>query len=84
MSMLWLTGAGGLLAALAITGLALVRGGMEERVVAFQAASVLAASLIVVLAAALDEPSYLDLALALALTGGIGTLVVARFLERWL
>lgn len=84
MSMLWLIGGTGLLGALAVTGLALARGAMEERVVAFQAASVLAASLIVVLAAALAEPSYLDLALALALTGGIGTLVVARFLERWL
>ncbi|MFN3685894.1 monovalent cation/H+ antiporter complex subunit F [Salinarimonas sp.] len=84
MSMLWLIGSLGLLAALAATGLALARGAMEERVVAFQAASALAASLIVVLAAALAEPNYLDLAIALSLTGGIGTLIVARFLERWL
>ncbi len=84
MSWVWLTAALGLLVGLGLATFATARGGVTGRVVAFEVTASAASCLVVVLAAGLGEPSYMDLALALVLLGAVGTLTFTRFLERWL
>ena len=55
-----------------------------DRVVAFDAASIIAISLIVILAHLLERFIYVDVALVYALLSFLGVLVVARYHERGL
>ncbi|MBI9102072.1 MAG: sodium:proton antiporter [Spirochaetales bacterium] len=55
-----------------------------DRVVAFDTASIIAMSLIVILAHLLERFIYVDVALVYALLSFIGVLVVARYYERGL
>ncbi len=79
-----------LLAALALLppfGLAMwcaCRGGVVTRLVAWQLASSLAAMVLVAMTFAFDQPSFVDLPLAMALLALPGSLLIAMFLERWL
>ncbi len=86
MSPLWLTAALALAAALGLVAAAAAAAdaSIARRIVAFQASGSVLACLAVALAAGLGEAAYLDLALAVVLVGFVGTLLVARFLERWL
>jgi len=72
------------LAGLCVCVPAVVRDDAMACLVAFQLAASATAALIVVLALALNEPPFWDIAIALALLNIIGTLTFARFLERWL
>jgi multisubunit Na+/H+ antiporter MnhF subunit len=83
-SPLWLAAALALTAALGLVAAAAVAGSIGRRIVALQASSTVLACLVVALAAGQGEPAYLDLALAVVLLGFVGSLLVARFLERWL
>lgn len=80
----WLVAAGGLLAAMVPCGIALLTGRSTDRIVALQLAGTVTVQIVLVLAVALSEPSFGDLALALVLLNFIGTLVFTHFLERWL
>lgn len=84
MSVWWLAPALLYLAGLCLCALTVARGGAMARLVAFQLAASACACLIAVLALALDEPPFWDIAIALALLNIIGALTFARFLERWL
>lgn len=80
----WLAATIALLPAFAVAVLAGCRGRSGHRLVALQLASSLAGFLLVTLTFALDEPAFIDLALALALLTLPGMLVMTVFLERWL
>ena len=54
-----------------------------DGLVAFELASIMVTSLLVLLCEAFQQPSFVDLALALAVLSFAGGLVYARFLERW-
>jgi multisubunit Na+/H+ antiporter MnhF subunit len=84
MSAWWMVPALLYLAGLCLCALTVVREDAMARLVAFQLAASAAAALVVVLALALNEPPFWDIAIALALLNIIGTLTFARFLERWL
>jgi len=84
MSAWWMAPALLYLAGLCLCAVTVVRGEAMSRLVAFQLAASATASLVVVLALALNEPPFWDIAIALALLNIIGTLTFARFLERWL
>ncbi|WP_142849642.1 monovalent cation/H+ antiporter complex subunit F [Telmatospirillum sp. J64-1] len=55
---------------------------LADRVVALDFITVLAVSFIAVLAVATGEPAILDVAIALALVGFLGTVAFARYAER--
>ena len=80
----WLGAAIALILALAIPALASLRGSLVQRLVAVQLASVLAPWILVALSLAFAQPSFLDLALTLALLAIPGTLLYALVVERWL
>lgn len=61
----------------------LTHGGLLGALAALQAAQVLTVLALMCLAVGLDQSSFLDLAVALALLSAPGGLVFARFLERW-
>ena len=63
--------------------LACARGDATGRLVGLECASVIAAMVMLLLAAAFNRDFLADLALALALLAFGGGLVFARFLERW-
>ncbi len=84
MSAWWIAPALLYLIGLCLCALTVVRHDAMSRLVAFQLAASATASLIVVLALALNEPPFWDIAIAVALLNIIGTLTFARFLERWL
>jgi multisubunit Na+/H+ antiporter MnhF subunit len=80
----WLAAALALLPPLmAAAGLAL-RANTGNLLVAVQFATTLAIEIVIALAMAAAQPSFLDLALALALVGYPGTLIYTHFFERWL
>jgi multicomponent Na+:H+ antiporter subunit F len=64
--------------------LAVSRGDGVARLAALNVAGPLTVLLCLVLAAAFQRSSYVDVALVLAPVSFAGTLVYARFLERWL
>ena len=70
--------------AFAIPTLAACRGSTAERLVAIQLATVVATLILVLMAFAFDQSSFVDLALTLALLTLPGTLIIATFVERWL
>lgn len=80
----WLVALVAILLALAVPVAAAMRGDAGQRLVAVQLAAALAAVALVLTSFAFDQPSFLDLGLALTLLSLPGTLLLALFLERWL
>lgn len=80
----WMVAVIGLLPPLGAAAFLALRGRSERRLIAGQFAAATTVLIVVLLAMAGDETSFLDLALALVLVGYAGTLVYAHFLERWL
>ncbi len=65
-------------------GIACLRGDALNRLVGLEAAGLIAALILLLLAEGLRRAPFTDLALALALLSFGGGLVFARFLERWM
>jgi multisubunit Na+/H+ antiporter MnhF subunit len=61
-----------------------MRSDALERLVGLELAGVVATVVLLVLAQGFGRSSYIDLALVLALLSFAGSLVFARFLQRWL
>lgn len=61
-----------------------LHGNTAHRLAALELASSIGSLMLVLTSMGFDQPSFIDLALALASVGLIGTLVFAHFLERWL
>ncbi len=80
----WLLTALGLLPPFGLVVLCACRGGAVSRLVAWQLASSLAALVLVAMTFAFDQPTFIDLPLAMALLALPGGLLIAMFLERWL
>jgi multisubunit Na+/H+ antiporter MnhF subunit len=80
----WLAASIALLPPLACSAGLAMRGSEEHRLVAVQFAGVISVLLLALLSMAYAQPSFLDLALALALVNVPGTLIYTQFLERWL
>ncbi len=76
--------AAGLFAALVPAGAVALRGDPVRRAVGLQLAGTVLALLLLALAQALGQPTFQDLAVALAVVSYGGGLVFARFLARWL
>jgi len=55
---------------------------LVDRVVAFDSMSVIATSLLVVFSFYFDKSIYLDVAFVFGMTGFIGTVVFAKFLDK--
>jgi multicomponent Na+:H+ antiporter subunit F len=64
--------------------LALSAGEAGTRMIATQFAAAVTCLILALLTFAFDQPSFIDLALALALLSLPGTLAIALFLERWI
>jgi multicomponent Na+:H+ antiporter subunit F len=79
----WLVAALALLAGLIPCGVVCLRGEPTERLVGLSMAGTIDALVLLLLAVGYRRGIYLDLALALALLTFAGSLVFARFLERW-
>ena len=60
------------------------RGDLVARLVAVELAAPVTVMVCLVLAAAFDRPAYLDVGLVLAVVTFPGSMVYARYLERWL
>jgi multicomponent Na+:H+ antiporter subunit F len=73
-----------LLPPLAVPVLVACRGATASRLVAVQLATAVTTLILALLSFALDQSSFIDLALCLALMSLPGTLVLANFVERWL
>ena len=72
-----------LLAAVALTLVRMVRGpSLPDRVVALDMLAVLSIALIAVFAVSTEQTAFLDVAIALALIGFLGTVAFARYAER--
>lgn len=68
----------------AVAGIALgLRGTAPARFVAVEFAASIAAPILILTSFAFEQPSVVDLALALALLGLPGTLLSAQTMERW-
>jgi multisubunit Na+/H+ antiporter MnhF subunit len=80
----WLIATLALVPPFAVTLALTIFGSVAQRLVAFQAGSSLLVAMLLLLAMANDQPSFLDLPLVLAVTGLPGSLLYANFLERWL
>ncbi len=80
----WTVGALAATAALALCGIALVRGGIESRLIALQLASAVAAVDMLLIAQSFGNASVMDAALMLAILSYPAGLVYARFYGRWL
>ena len=80
----WTVATLALLTPFAIAGFHATRGGLSQRLVGLQLATSLLIMTLTLLTFALEQPSFIDLPLALALLSLPGTLLAALFLERWL
>lgn len=80
----WLASILALLPPLAVPCYVALRGGTADRLVALQFATAIGALILVLTSFAFDQPSFIDLPLALAFLSLPGTLVFAHVLERWL
>ena len=80
----WLIATIAMLPALVLPIVYAVRGPIATRLVAVELAATVVTLMLVCLCFAFGQPSFLDLALALALLSLPGTLALAAFLERWL
>jgi multicomponent Na+:H+ antiporter subunit F len=81
---LWLWAAFVLVLCLVPCGIVCLRGEIADRVVGLEAAGLVAALALLVLAEGIHRGPFADLALTLALLAFGGGLVFARFLERWM
>ena len=81
---LWLLAAGAMIVCLIPCGIACLRGDTTDRLVGLEAAGLIAALALLLLAEGFGRAPFTDLALALALLSFGGGLVFARFLERWM
>lgn len=69
--------------AIALAVVRLIRGpSLPDRVVALDLISILAAGVIAVYTIETGEAAYLDVAIALALVGFLGTVAFARYIEK--
>jgi multisubunit Na+/H+ antiporter MnhF subunit len=80
----WLAAAIALVPALGGCAVVAMRRSLADRLVALELASVLSAFVLILLTVAFAQPSFIDLALTLALLSLPGSLVYAHFIERWL
>ena len=80
----WLLAALGLLLGFVPCGWVLVRASTMERFVAMQMAGILTPLILLLLARGFGQPTFCDLALAVALLGFPAGLLFAHFFERWL
>lgn len=80
----WLVASIAMTPALAIPAIRAMRGSIGGRLIAVELASVITALSLVCLSLAFAQPSFVDLAVTLALLSLPGTLVLTTFLERWL
>ena len=80
----WLIAELGLMPAMAVPLWVAARGSASNRMVAVQFATTLTGLMGIVFSFASDQPSIIDLLLALALLSLPGSLLLAHFLERWL
>jgi multisubunit Na+/H+ antiporter MnhF subunit len=82
---IWMSAVLALLPVLAVPVLfALCAGEAGTRMIAAQFATGITCLILTLLTFAFDQPSFIDLALALALLSLPGTLAIALFLERWI
>lgn len=65
-------------------GLVTLRGGLMQRLIGLELASMIAAQLALVWMVAIHRPPFVDVGLTVAVLAFGGGLVFARFLERWL
>lgn len=80
----WLAAILALLPPLAVGGYSAWRGAAGARLVAVQLVTSVTILMLALMTFAYDQPSFIDLPLALALLAAPATLVIALFLERWL
>ncbi len=80
----WLIAATVVLFALIPCGIVCFRGKPTDRLIGLETASTLIVIILVLLAEGFHRIPFFDLPLTLALLGFGGSLVFARFLERWL
>jgi multisubunit Na+/H+ antiporter MnhF subunit len=80
----WLAIGTGFLASLVPAGAVCLRGDAADRLVGLEFAAVALTLGFEALAMGFGRPSFVDLALATAVTSFGGGMVFARFLERWL
>jgi multicomponent Na+:H+ antiporter subunit F len=80
----WLIAATVLLLGLIPYGVVCLTVPVMDRLAALRLAGVLSTSILLLLAGGFQRPSYIDLALTLAVLSFTGGLTFARFLERWL
>lgn len=81
---IWLIAAGAMLVCLILCGIACLRGGAVDRLVALEAGGLIATLILLLVAEGFGRRPFTDLALALAILSFGGGLVFARFLERWI
>jgi multisubunit Na+/H+ antiporter MnhF subunit len=80
----WLLAAAVLLFGLIPCGIVSYRGSAMDRLVGLEMAGIVESLLLILLAQAMHNPNFYDLALAMSLLAFGGGLVFVRFLERWL
>lgn len=80
----WMLAASILLLALIPCGIVLIRAPIMDRLVSLEMSGILSILIIVLLSIGFREPSFLDLALALAVLSFSGSLVFIYFLEHGL
>lgn len=80
----WLAAAVALLPVLAAAGWVTATAGIGGRLVALEFASIVAFFMLMLLAVAYGQPSFIDLALTLAILSLPATFAYAHFLELWL
>lgn len=80
----WAIATWALLPALVLPIVVALRHEAATRLVALQFVTGITALLLTLMSFAFDQPSYLDLALTVALLAVPGTLLMAIFIERWL
>jgi multicomponent Na+:H+ antiporter subunit F len=80
----WLVAAAFVLVALLADGVYTARGPLADRLIGFELGGILATIALLLLAEGYDRDIYFDLAVVVAAISFTGSLVFARFLERWL
>lgn len=80
----WLIAAVAFLACLALCAIRAVRGSMSDRIIAFQAATLVTILTLLAIEEGLQRQSFFDLSLALTILATPSSLLVARWYRRWL
>lgn len=81
---LWMIAAAVLLLGFIPCGIVCLRGGSMDRLIGLEMSSVVTALVLLLLAEGYERQIYFDVPLTAILLSLGGTLVFARFLERWL